>query len=55
MTLALIGLIIGAFLGAYRARRANGNRLDQLQYAAVYGILFGVIGFVVAVALVRSV
>ena len=55
MTFALVGALIGALFGALRARRARGSRLDQLQYAAVYGILGAVLGMFAAVSLVRSV
>jgi phosphate/sulfate permease len=31
---------LGALLGWWRAARRGGDRLDRLQYAAVYGIVF---------------
>ena len=55
MTLALIGALIGAAFGALRARKADGNRLDIIQYASVYGIAFALIGMIIAITLVRSV
>lgn len=54
MTIALIGLVLGAVLGWFRAGRAKGNRLDRLQYAAVYGIIFGLLGFIIAIIVVRG-
>ena len=51
MTLALLGAIIGAIWGWNRARRANGNRLDKLQYAAIYGILCALIGMIISIIL----
>ncbi len=32
--------LVGALLGWFRAHRARGNRLDKLQYAAVFAIIF---------------
>jgi len=37
-------LIAGAILGALTARKRKGNRLDMLQYGAVYAIMFGLLG-----------
>jgi hypothetical protein len=34
----------GALLGALTARRREGTRLDMAQYAAGYGIAFGIAG-----------
>ena len=53
MPLAAIGLVLGALLGATRARRAKGNRLDMLQYAAGYGIAGALLGFILAIIVVR--
>ena len=36
-----IGLVLGAMLGIYSARKRNGNLADILQYAAGYGIACG--------------
>ncbi len=48
---AIIGLVIGAALGALWARRRGGNRLDLLHYAGVLGmiglVLGGFVGIVV--------
>lgn len=54
MFFALIGAIIGAAFGVTRARRAKGNRLDMLQYAAGYGLAFALAGFILAIIVVRS-
>ena len=54
MILSLAGFILGAMLGAYRARKADGNRLDMLQYGAVYGIIFAVIGMILTVVILRN-
>lgn len=54
MSFALIGALIGAFLGYTNARRAKGNRLDMLQYAVTFAIAGGLIGFIIAIIFVRS-
>ena len=54
MTFALIGALIGAFLGFTNARRAKGNRLDILQYVVIFAMAGGLIGFILAIILVRS-
>ena len=53
--IVLVAALIGAVLGALTARRRNGNRLDMLQYATVYGILFALGGLVLSIALDRTV
>lgn len=55
MTLGIIGAVLGALFGVVRSRRSKGNTLDMLQYAAVHALIFGVLGVIVAVALVRNV
>ena len=44
---------MGAILGWFRASRAGGDRLDQLQYAAAHGIGFLLLALVGAIALQR--
>ena len=48
---AVIAALIGAILGWRNAKRANGNRLDQAQYAAVYAIIFFLLGLLGTIAL----
>lgn len=52
--LVLAGFIGGAFWGGYLARRRKGNRLDILQYAASFGIAFGLLAFFASVILLRT-
>lgn len=33
-------VLLGGLFGWFRANRAGGNRLDKLQYAAVFAIIF---------------
>lgn len=54
MIFPLGGLLFGALFGAYRAKIKGGKMLDLLQWAAVYGMLFGVIGLFVLVFIQRS-
>ena len=41
---ALIAALVGAALGWFRATKAKGNTLDKLQFAAVFAIIFFLIG-----------
>ncbi len=47
--------ILGAILGALTARKRNGTGADMAQYAAGYGIAFGLIGLILSLFLVRFV
>ena len=48
-------LLIGVGLGLRTARKRNGNRLDQAQYAAGYGIAFTLLGVLVTIVIERSI
>lgn len=54
MIYPLGGLFIGALLGAYRAKRQGGKTADMLQWAAVFAMIFGVIGMFIAVIITRQ-
>lgn len=47
--LLLIAFIAGALVGRQRAVRRGGDRLDQLQYGAVHGIVFVLAALIVTV------
>lgn len=47
------GVVIGALLGAVQARRHKGGRLDMLQYAAGFGIAFGIVALFVNIVILR--
>lgn len=51
--LPLLFATIGAVLGAWQARRRKGTGFDVAQWAAVWGIIGALIGFVAAVIVVR--
>jgi hypothetical protein len=47
------GLILGALSGGLTARRRGGKPADIAQWAAVWAILFGLVGLFVTLALDR--
>ena len=49
MIVVLLALL-GAVIGGLTARRRKGSGADIAQYAAVYGILFALIGLVLTIA-----
>lgn len=54
MIYPLGGLFFGAVLGAYRAKSRGGNPADMAQWAAVFALIFGVIGMFIAVIITRQ-
>ncbi|MEO8241278.1 MAG: hypothetical protein ABI832_03145 [bacterium] len=46
-------IIVGAITGATTALRRGGRKLDALQYAAGFGIAFGLVGLIISVFLDR--
>ncbi len=52
--IVILGALIGAIVGGLTARRRKGNRLDIAQYAAGYGIAFGLVGLIVTVLIDRA-
>lgn len=51
--IVLAGLVIGAIIGGLTARRRGGKRLDILQYAAIYAILFMLLGMFASILIDR--
>jgi len=49
----LAGLATGALTGWAVARRRGGRPLDQMHYAAGYGIAFGILGVFVTILVGR--
>ena len=52
--IVLAGLVLGAALGGYTARKRGGNKLDIAQYAAGFGIAFMLVGLFVTIFIERS-
>ncbi len=50
----LSGILIGAIFGALRAKSKGGKGKDMLQWGAVFGIIFGVIGMFILIILQRT-
>lgn len=44
-------VVLGAFIGAFRAKKRQASRLDILQYTAVYAIAFFVVAMFITVAI----
>lgn len=51
--IVLAGLVIGAALGAFNARRRGGRKMDMLQYGAAYAIIFALLGMFLTIYLHR--
>lgn len=51
--IVLAGLLAGAVTGAALARKRGGKALDQLQYAAGYGIAFCILGLFLTIFIER--
>jgi len=49
----IIGLVLGALLGAMRARKRGGNRADMALYATIHGIIFALLGLFITIAVER--
>jgi hypothetical protein len=47
------GLVLGVLLGAFTAKRRGGKPADIAQYAAVYGIVFGILGLFLTILVER--
>ncbi|SDE17998.1 hypothetical protein [Limimaricola pyoseonensis] len=53
MILPLAGLVLGAMLGAWRARRRGGRVADMLQWGAAHAIALGLVGLFLLIAVSR--
>ena len=52
--IVLIAIVLGAWLGDVRARRARGNRKDRLQYAAAHALAFAILALFATILLDRA-
>lgn len=54
MLIPLAGILIGAVLGALKAKSKGGKPADMAQWGAVFAMIFGVIGLFIAVIMTRA-
>lgn len=52
--IVIAAVILGAALGVRAARRRNGTRADQIQYAAGFAIAFGLVALFATIAIERT-
>ena len=55
MIYPLGGLLIGALLGAYRAKSKGGSPADIAQWAIVFALILGVLGMFIAIIHTRMI
>ena len=55
MILPLAGLILGALIGAWRARARGGSRLDLVQWGAVHALIGGLAGLFLLIGISRGI
>ncbi len=51
--IAVLAFVAGAIYGGLQARRRKGEPFDVAQWAAVYGIVFGLAGLILTIVLGR--
>ena len=49
-----LAALLGAALGAWRARRRKGSTADMLQWGAVYGALFALAALFISIFIIRG-
>ncbi|WP_146592239.1 apolipoprotein acyltransferase [Puniceibacterium confluentis] len=49
--IVIAGAVLGALTGGFTARRRKGSAADIAQYAAGFGICFGLAGLILTIAL----
>ncbi len=54
MIYPIAGLLIGAAVGAFRAKSRGGKTLDMLQWGAAFAILFALLGLFLLIFLQRT-
>ncbi|ASP21887.1 apolipoprotein acyltransferase [Antarctobacter heliothermus] len=52
--IVILGALLGAIIGGTTAKRRKGNWADIAQYAAGFAIAFGLLGFLVTIAIEKS-
>ncbi len=51
--IVIVAFLTGAVVGAMRAKRRQGNRLDMAQYAFIFGIIFALLGLFITILIGR--
>ncbi|MDU8944886.1 hypothetical protein [Ovoidimarina sediminis] len=51
--IVLAGVVLGGSYGAWLAKKREGTRADMAQYAAGFGIAFGLLGLFLTIILER--
>ncbi len=54
MILPLGGIVLGALIGAVRARMRGGKVLDMLQWGAAFAVILGIVGLFILVYIQRA-
>ena len=54
MIIPVLGILFGAIIGAFMAKRKGGNTLDVLQWAAVWALILGAISLFIMIGIDRS-
>lgn len=54
MIFPLTGMVLGALLGAYRAKAKGGTGKDIAQWAIVFAIIFGLLGLFMLIFVERA-
>ena len=54
MIFPLAGMVLGAILGAWRARQRGGTGKDMAQWGIVFAIILGLVGLFVLIFIERA-
>jgi len=54
MIFPLGGIIIGALIGAIRAKKRGGTVMDMLQWGTAFAVMLGIVGLFVLVFIQRA-
>jgi hypothetical protein len=54
MLIPIFGLLFGAIIGGFQAKRRGGSTLDILQWASVYALILGTIALFIMIGIDRS-
>ncbi|SFK57025.1 hypothetical protein [Shimia haliotis] len=51
--IVLVGTLLGLLTGGTIAKRRGGKKLDILQYAVIYAMIFGILGLFITLIIHR--